>query len=401
MGGGIFQIKAVGIQDRYFTSSIGKNFIKQVYEKYSNFAKDTIRVIPKENVDFGKRFSVEVPRSGDYINKMYLDFKLPKLVPTSGVFAGWTNSIGHAIIKSVSIEIGGYEISLDHGLFMEIWEELTTTEKLNDNKLIGKFGHITLTTFNATEETEYRVPLKFWFCDGIENSLPLFALKFNTIVIHFDLRKFEECVVYDGVTGPNPVNIINPTLAIEYLYIDEIERDRLDNTEFNYVITQTQSVLNENIRNGGGYNISLPFNHPCSELFLVIREETHEENNDWFNYSIRDTAVNAILRPPLVSAKLFLDGNDRFGEMSSKMLNQMNIKRYHTNNTDKFVYCIVFGENPESNTPKGTFNFSTISNAVLHLDLDKNMQPSNAFVFARNFNYLKISNGEAFIAFSS
>jgi hypothetical protein len=207
--------------------------------------------------------------------------------------------------------------------------------------------------------------------------------------------------VFDGVTGPSPVNILDPVLTIEYLYIDEIERGHLFNTEFVFIISQIQSVYNENIRNGGGHNLSLPFNHPCSELIFVLREELSEQNNDWFNYSIVDPTINAIIRPLLVSARLLLDGNDRFGEMSSKLLNQMNIKRYHTNNTDKFIYCIPFGEYLEDRFPNGTFNFSLINNSVLHLDLEPNIRPCNASVFARNFNVLRINNGQAYIGFSA
>ena len=37
----------------------------------------------------------------------------------------WTNSLGHALIKSVSIEIGGQKIDTHYGEWLEIWNALT------------------------------------------------------------------------------------------------------------------------------------------------------------------------------------------------------------------------------------------------------------------------------------
>jgi hypothetical protein len=401
MPGGIFQLKANGIQDSFFVSESGKNFIKQTHVKHTNFSKELIELRPKEHVDFGKNFSIEFPRFGDYINNVYLDFKLPALTHTSGTFAGWTNSIGHVLIKKVEIEIGGYTLDTNYGIFLEIWEELTNKQRFNDNKLIGKFGHVTLLKFNALQESEYSVPLKFWFSNSIQDALPVFALKYNTIKLNFSLESFENCVVFDGVTPPEPVSITSAVVSTEYLFIDENTREILANTELSFVITQIQSVINENIRNPWGYTMNLPFNHPCSELIFVLREEDSEENNDWFNFAIRNPDVNAVLSSPITSAKLILDGTDRFGEISSKTLNQKNIRRYHTNDTDKFIYCIPFGEYPESNMPNGSMNFSLINNTLLYLTLNENCRPSNAFVFAKNFNILNIRDGQAYIAFSS
>ena len=44
----------------------------------------------------------------------------------------WTNSLGHALIRTVKIEIGGQKIDEHYGIWLEIWNELTqVSEKQN------------------------------------------------------------------------------------------------------------------------------------------------------------------------------------------------------------------------------------------------------------------------------
>lgn len=78
------------------------------------------------------------------INHVYLQFTLPALSLGSvftpaqiaalpaGVSVAWTNAIGHALIREVSIEIGGQKIDKHYGTWLEIWDELTqVAEKQN------------------------------------------------------------------------------------------------------------------------------------------------------------------------------------------------------------------------------------------------------------------------------
>ena len=76
------------------------------------------------------------------INRIYLQVQFPALSlgsvfpdtlpsPTLDSVA-WTNSLGHALIKSVSIEIGGQKIDTHYGEWLEIWNALTqVSEKEN------------------------------------------------------------------------------------------------------------------------------------------------------------------------------------------------------------------------------------------------------------------------------
>jgi hypothetical protein len=400
MTGGIFQLKAIGQQDAFLTKYPTQNFIKQSYNQYVNFSKDQISIYPKENVDFGKKWSIIIPKFGDYVNNIYLNVKLPKLTRTSGTYAGWTNSVGNVLVKEYSIQIGDYIIDKRYGLYAEIWEELSSKTP-KENILIGKYAHVSRLPYTAEYDTEYFVPLDFWFCKNLGAALPLFAMRFNTVTIHFEFELFDNCVIYDGLTPPNSVSILETKLIADYVYIDENEKNKLFDTEFEFVISQLQAVMNEDIPRGGPHSIDLPFNHPCSELIWVFREKASEENNDWFNFGVRNGVVFTDIFPLMEDAKLLLDGTERNRLISGNSLNTLNVNKYHTSGTEKFIYCLPFCESPEVWYPTGTLNFSRVSHALLSINLITSALPVSAFVFAKNYNIIRIKNGEISISFSS
>lgn len=398
--GAIFQLKAVGLQDTYLTGTPQHNFLRQTYKQYINFSQDQIDIYPKETVDFGKKFSIEIPRFGDFVNKIFLYIKLPKLVVKSGEFVGWTNNIGHAIINTVKLEIGGCIVDTHYGLYMSLWEELTAREP-KENLLLGKYAHPSATNKNANVDTEYYIPMTFWFCQNLGASLPLFALRYNKVVLHFDLKRFDECIAYDGLIPPDTVSILDTKIVANYIYIDDLERQKMVDTEFTFLINQIQSVVDVDIRGGGDHRIELPFNHPCSELIWIFREEDSEFNNDWFNFSIRAGAIGAAILPFMSEARLVLDGLERNNSTSGSVLSRVNILTYHSSRSEKDVYCMPFCANPEKWFPTGSLNFSKIGHSTLNFNLYKGVRPVKANIFARNYNVLRIKNGEIFLAFSS
>jgi len=74
------------------------------------------------------------------INKIYLQVQFPAL-SLGSVWAedatrpdgiAWTNSLGHALIRYVTIEVGGQKIDSQYGEWLEIWNALTqVSEKEN------------------------------------------------------------------------------------------------------------------------------------------------------------------------------------------------------------------------------------------------------------------------------
>jgi len=402
MAGAIYQLKVRGPQDLFLTGKPVYSFIKQVYKRHVNFATQLIELQSTNTVDFGKTIEFNIPRKADYLHKVSFTFTLPALVSTSGTYAGWTNSIGHAIIDYVEISIGDQVITRHEGLYLEILNELTHTIINTDSnaKLLGKYPHLKSLESNALVESVYEVPLQFWFCTGIGSSLPLIQLQHHSVKITVKLNDFDKCIVYDGNTPPNRVSIKEGSVLAEYIYMDETERLKLKSASSTFLITQNQ-LNTENVKFNNS-KVLLDFNHPCSELLFVLRAKDNEDNNDWFNFSKRNTSVFTSLVPLITHAELTLDGNKRVEKTDERRLRVHNNYRYHSNPTDKHIYSIPLSNEPEKWYPSGSMNFSSVDQAELYLHTQPNLSsPITAYIFARNFNIIYIEKGMIQLGFST
>ena len=144
MPGGVLQLAAYGTQNIYLTGNPQITFFVSVYKRHTNFAIESIREYFIGGADFGKKVSCVVDRYGDLMSEVFLEVDLPRLSfednEKNNIYNSWTNSIGHALIKYVEIEIGGIVIDKHYGQWLEIWNELTIPEEKRNayNQMIGK-----------------------------------------------------------------------------------------------------------------------------------------------------------------------------------------------------------------------------------------------------------------------
>jgi hypothetical protein len=139
------QLVAYGAQD-CLTGNPQITFFKAVYRRHTNFSQ-SIEQTFSGTVGFGKKVTSTISRNGDLINRMYLRVEMPAIKETGIVasMARWVDSVGHALISSVEIEIGGQKIDKHYGEWLHIWNELTQSagHALGSTPLIG--NHPTFT----------------------------------------------------------------------------------------------------------------------------------------------------------------------------------------------------------------------------------------------------------------
>ena len=70
---------------------------------------------------------------------------------------------------------------------------------------------------------------------------------------------------------------------------------------------------------------------------------------------------------PVVTAKLQLNGQDRFSEREGTYFDLVQPYQHHTRNPDTGINVYSFALRPEEHQPSGTCNFSRIDNATLQL----------------------------------
>jgi len=100
---------------------------------------------------------------------------------------------------------------------------------------------------------------------------------------------------------------------------------------------------------------------------------------------------------PCVTAKLQLNGQDRFSEREGSYFDVVQPYQHHTRNPDTGINVYSFALRPEEHQPSGTCNFSRIDNAVLQLVLSSATVAGTATakvrVYAVNYNVLRVMSG--------
>ena len=108
---------------------------------------------------------------------------------------------------------------------------------------------------------------------------------------------------------------------------------------------------------------------------------------------------------PVVTAKLQLNGQDRFSEREGSYFDVVQPFQHHTRAPDTGINIYSFSLKPEEHQPSGTCNFSRIDNAVLQLVLSSGTVAGTATakvrVYAINYNVLRVMSGMAGVAYSN
>ena len=108
---------------------------------------------------------------------------------------------------------------------------------------------------------------------------------------------------------------------------------------------------------------------------------------------------------PVVTAKLQLNGQDRFSEREGSYFDVVQPFQHHTRAPDTGINVYSFALRPEEHQPSGSCNFSRIDNAVLQLVLSSGTVQGTATakvrVYAVNYNVLRVMSGMAGIAYSN
>jgi hypothetical protein len=295
----------------------------------------------QQKPDFGKQAVCRLLKKGELITRLYLVTELPDIysaqaraiaaagINFKGPRFGWTNSIGHVLIESASIDIAGVRIETLDSRLLEIHDEYDTPlEKiLNKNTLIGrKQNGFTETSFgNTTTPLKLYIPLPFWFSRGdLGAALPIDAIHVDEIRVNIQFRPLTGCYYTDSrapasaiiptvegsalwpisespfytsqggsdiipglVLNRNPVvvpvtpipNISMPRtyelgdtyLLAEYIYLDKPEANRFRLADIELPITQHYKIEPKDTRGFPDITIPMELPNPTRHLFFMAQ----------------------------------------------------------------------------------------------------------------------------------
>ena len=216
-----------------------------------------------------------------------------------------------------------------------------------------------------------------------------------------------------------PGSLGTTSLFVDYIYLDTDERRRFAQVSHEYLIEQLQFTGDESTSSLSN-KVKLNFNHPVKELIWIVQPDDNVDGasgkaggyigKQWFNYTDAydvsyvaagaftssnavlvnnsDTAAgtmpgvaaggaNGVYLPvsfenganPVSTAKLQLNGHDRFSERDGRYFNLVQPYQHHENVPTQGINVYSFGLKPEEHQPSGTCNMSRIDNATLQLNL--------------------------------
>ena len=308
------------------------------------------------------------------------------------------------------------------------------------HKMVGgnKRNSSTIIEKDGGEKIIY-VPLEFWFCRNVGLALPLIALQYHEVKISMEFCTLNELVdinmknhSYDVTTDTivdednsfhdsRDIVLEDAEMLVDYIFLDTDERRRFAQLSHEYLIEQLQFTGSEKINSGGletMRSIKINFNHPCKELFWVIKPDnestyktywnnfTNKSNNYLYNSledvdELLDVSGDIIVDNPVTLARIQLNGNDRFSERPGNYFSVIQPYQHHENTPGLYnmgINVYSFALKPEEHQPSGTLNMSRIDSAHLQVASSVNGMIS---VFAVNYNVLRILSGMGGLAYSN
>ena len=269
MAGGLMQLVAYGAQDVYLTGNPQITFWKVVYRRHTNFAVESIEQVFNGTADFGKKVVCQIQRNGDLITKMYLKVVLPALL--SGY--SWSPMVGHAMLKTVELNIGGTTIDKHYADWFNVWYQLARkfAHDRGYDQMIGNTTELTVPSAAGTPTATLYIPLYFFHCRNDGLALPLIATQYHDTRIEIEFNPVSQLVCGTSAATTPSVSLGSCSLFVDYVYLDSEERKKFAQASHEYLIEQLQFTGSESVTNTTS-KFRLNFNHPCKALYFNIQQ---------------------------------------------------------------------------------------------------------------------------------
>lgn len=267
MPGGLMNLVSGGSGDAILTGNPTQSFFKTTYSKYTPFGIQMFRVdyqgLRSLSDNSPTMLKFKIPRYGDLLYDSYLCITIPDIYsdyrcstckgpaqtdPACGTQApsiapeftrqdyqfAWVANLGYAMVKDISLSIGGSIITKHPGDWMTIQKVLgrTGTGSTLLDQMIGNIPECTQPSstcgiyptvprlesrppghFPSIKGRNLFIPLEMWFCEAPSQAIPLVALQYQEVEITINLRPLSELytiAVWPGAgldTDPSPCDV--------------------------------------------------------------------------------------------------------------------------------------------------------------------------------------------------
>jgi hypothetical protein len=241
---GLLKLLHSGLQDERLLPSKGvlkMQDFQKVYVKGGRFTTEWYTAEFDNSPAFSQTAKCTIPRRGHLITRAFLMVKLPDIRTAQlaaqaeavangqtflGPTFGWTNSVGHALVNSAQVTIGGNAIDTIDGRLMEVLDEFhTPLEKVTVvNRMIGRHDSGFSPTSNGwdTPNQELAIPLPFWFARGDPSeALPIDAISSDNVQISVTFNNLQNLITSSQQVFTTEGGVTYPTISKSVFYFSD------------------------------------------------------------------------------------------------------------------------------------------------------------------------------------
>jgi hypothetical protein len=372
-----------GLADGRQQSTIGNPNVSQfikVIQKTTRWSAQWNRINFDGDIEFGTKVSMTLPRIAELITGYTVVVTMPDIYTTQlnaikaaggssltdkgdflGPIYGWTNSLGHALIQQIDLEIGGVIVESFDSRLLEILDEFyEPIDNINvKNSMIKRlpsgFSSSSLLAPPSRPTTVY-IPIPFWFSKpGIySHALPIAAINTDIVRVHITFRPIEQLfyttamvdiktvgfrngvdipgnmwglqggrfwksdnfvstrvysmdsttpvtgvtgTLIDGISLPLRLSPIEAYALVEYISLEERESIAMRISELTYKVPQHIAVPVQYTHGSKEVYIPLPYNNPVKEIFWCCQRPEAETYNAWFLFTRDLSPINSTVLP--------------------------------------------------------------------------------------------------------
>lgn len=358
MSGSLITLVSKGVQDVYLINNDGgSSLFKTVFTRHTNFSMAPRRLeITGQQPQAGGTSSIFIKNFGDLINYAWLE--------------GSSTMSSHLKGTIFDLYIGGQKVDSHSFEFLTYAWQAYQAESYSKSIILNSV---------ITNTCQAFMPLHFFFCD-MQSFLPLVALSYHEVEIRI-------------TWGPNIVGDENIIPWANYIYLDTKERELMAQKPMEIIITQVQTVPFD-IKPVTVIDMT-PLSHPVKTIFFGVNAV---DEQDIFTFKTAEFQVNGTQvfegLSPLYFHVVQSFFHTNYATISYDIVHQQ------PNYTRLYMYNFCL--NSTSFRPTGTCNFSRIDNSKLTLTgVTSSNTDLSGYLYAVNYNILKIQNGLGGILFSN
>ena len=369
---------------------------------------DTFRKVQfRTGYGFSKTSDVVLPDIGPFIGKVYVSVTLPPLIKTSGSYAAYTNAVGHALLKNVTLTIGRTQHIRQSGEWLEFYSALAMNDQAYEENCsnVMRYESMLLPQFLAkdgffSQSRRVMIPLHFWFNNQLTKVWPAVSVPNQKLKLTLQWRSFQECVVYDGPTGPVFGEMEDAHLEVQYIQLPtnylKLHYDPVSyrqDVPFQSIQSMEDTIKPFQIN----HTVKVPFQGLVSYLVVSVQQYESIQNNDYFNYTTRDTTKTAQIEL-LQSLRVSVDGKDWIDWKDNHIL-KAHSKDIGLYTGRLFLYVIPFCLSADRYS--GSLNFSAVDLVSIHLNLTPVNDTCRVSVYGISHNIMHFEKGDALVVFDN